>query len=66
MDSWNTERVPGYGLGYHDRDDLPFYYAMADSWTIGDQYFQSTLTETIPNRLVALSGSNGLSVNSSL
>jgi len=31
-------------------------------FTIGDQYFQSTLTQTNPNRLHLFSGSNGLSV----
>ncbi len=38
MDGWNTAREPGFGMAYFDRTDLPFYYAMADAWTIGDQY----------------------------
>jgi phospholipase C len=45
-------------MAYFDRSDLPFYYAMADSWSIGDQYFQSTQTATNPNRLFLFSGRN--------
>lgn len=61
-DAWNTARDPGYGMGHFNRSDLPYYYALADGFTIGDQYFQSTLTQTNPNRLHLFSGSNGLSV----
>ncbi len=38
-------------LGYHTREDLPFYYAFADAFTICDQHFCSSLTGTTPNRL---------------
>ncbi len=38
-------------LGYYNRDDLPFYYAFADAFTICDQNFCSSLTGTTPNRL---------------
>jgi len=37
-------------LGYYDRDDLPFYYALADAFTVCDQHFCSSLTGTTPNR----------------
>ena len=37
-------------LGYYDRNDLPFYYALADAFTICDQNFCSSLTGTTPNR----------------
>lgn len=38
-------------LGHHTREDIPFYYALADAFTICDQNFCSTLTGTTPNRL---------------
>ena len=63
VNRWNTARDPGYGMSYFNRTDLPYYYALADAFTIGDQYFQSTFTATNPNRLHQFSGSNGLSVN---
>ncbi|MBX6381037.1 MAG: phospholipase C, phosphocholine-specific [Thermoflavifilum aggregans] len=43
-------------LGYYTREDLPFYYAMADAFTICDQYFCSAMTSTWPNRLFLWSG----------
>jgi phospholipase C len=38
-------------LGYYGREDIPFYYALADAFTICDQNFCSSLTATEPNRL---------------
>ena len=43
-------------MGYYKRQDLPFYYALADAFTIGDNYHCSVLGPTHPNRLMALSG----------
>jgi len=43
-------------LGYYDRHDIPFYYAMADAFTICDHHFCSSLTGTTPNRLFFWSG----------
>ncbi|MEO8766294.1 MAG: phospholipase C, phosphocholine-specific, partial [Ginsengibacter sp.] len=37
-------------LGYYNRQDLPFNYAMADAFTICDQNFCSAMTSTTPNR----------------
>ncbi len=43
-------------LGYHTREDLPFYYALADAFTVCDQNFCSSLTGTTPNRLYFWTG----------
>jgi phospholipase C len=43
-------------LGYYTRADIPFYYALADAFTICDQYFCSSLTGTTPNRCYLWSG----------
>jgi phospholipase C len=40
-----------FTMGYYDREDIPFYYALADAFTICDQNFCSSLTATTPNRL---------------
>jgi len=37
-------------LGFHNRQDIPFYYALADAFTVCDQHFCSSLTGTSPNR----------------
>jgi hypothetical protein len=43
-------------MGYYERADLPFYYALADAFTICDNYHCSVMGPTHPNRLMALSG----------
>src|SRR5882757_9221231 len=43
-------------MGYYTREDIPFYYALADAFTVGDQHFCSSLTGTTPNRLFFWSG----------
>lgn len=43
-------------MGYHNRADLPFYHALADAFTVCDQNFCGSLTETTPNRLIMWSG----------
>ena len=43
-------------MGYFQRSDLPFYYALADAFTICDGYYSSVLGPTDPNRVMALSG----------
>ncbi len=39
-------------MGYYTRADLPFYYAVADAFTICDNYFCSVIGPTDPNRKV--------------
>ncbi|HTF31329.1 MAG TPA: alkaline phosphatase family protein, partial [Flavitalea sp.] len=36
-------------MGYYNRQDLPFNYALADAFTICDQHFCSAMTSTTPN-----------------
>jgi len=43
-------------MGYYSRQDLPFYYALADAFTICDQFFCSVIGPTDPNRLYSMSG----------
>jgi len=63
-DSWNGGRLDGWvsaheksdgksgplTMGYYTRDDLPFYYALADAFTICDGYHCSVMSSTNPNR----------------
>src|ERR1044072_4790937 len=43
-------------MGYYTREDIPFYYALADAFTVCDQAFCSSLTGTTPNRLYLWTG----------
>ena len=63
MDNWvPTHRaadgpVKGpFTMGYYTRDDLPFHYALADAFTVCDNYFCSVFGPTHPNRVMAISG----------
>ena len=62
INAWNTAREPSYGMSYFTRADLAYYYTLYDNFLVGDQYYQSTFTQTNPNRLHFFSGSNGLSI----
>lgn len=37
-------------MGYYNREDIPFYYSLADAFTVCDHNFCSVLTGTSPNR----------------
>lgn len=43
-------------MGFYTRQDIPFYYALADAFTVCDQNFCSSLTGTTPNRLYLWTG----------
>ncbi|MFP5079376.1 phosphocholine-specific phospholipase C [Pedobacter sp. JCM 36344] len=64
MDGWleskksgnpDYEKMP-LTMGYYDRNDIPFYYALADAFTVCDQNFCSVLTGTSANRVMYWSG----------
>jgi phospholipase C len=54
-DTKGYENMP-LTMGYYTREDIPFYYALADAFTVCDQHFCSSLTGTDPNRLYFWSG----------
>lgn len=64
FDTWLTAKRAGnqayfnmpLTLGYYDRNDIPFYYALADAFTVCDQHFSSSLTGTSANRSYFWSG----------
>jgi phospholipase C len=45
-------------MGYYDRSTLPFYYGLANEFSIADRYFASALTQTFPNRFYLLTGTS--------
>ncbi|WP_374583700.1 phosphocholine-specific phospholipase C [Pseudoduganella sp.] len=56
-DAWVRQKTP-QSMGYFDRGDLPFYYALADAFTICDDYHCSIFGATDPNRMYSLTGTN--------
>ncbi|MGA8616931.1 MAG: alkaline phosphatase family protein [Candidatus Sulfotelmatobacter sp.] len=69
--SWNNGAMDGFvtsrlaidsndavlSMGYYNRADVPYYYALADAFTICDNYFCSVIGPTDPNRLYTVAGS---------
>lgn len=53
--SWEYNTLP-LTMGHYNREDIPFYYALADAFTVCDQNFCSSLTGTTPNRLFFWTG----------
>ena len=61
-DAWIPAKSP-LTMGHFTRADLPFYYALADAFTICDAYHCSIFGPTTPNRNFLFSGTNGLGVS---
>ena len=56
MNGWQHAKGGPTTMGFLTRDDIPFYYALADAYTIGDAYHCSALAATGPNRTYLWSG----------
>ena len=66
--SWNNGAMDGFvtsrlainagdavlSMGYYTRADLPYYYGLADGFTLCDNYFCSVIGPTDPNRLYSM------------
>ena len=52
-------------MAHHDRQDIPFQFELAESFTVCDAYFCSVPTSTAPNRNYWVSGYTGFEANGS-
>jgi phospholipase C len=63
MNGFVTSRLPinandaVLSMGYYTRADLPYYYAVADAFTLCDNYCCSVIGPTDPNRLYTMAAS---------
>ena len=68
MDQWAIANTP-YSIGYVRKEEIPVQYMLADTFTIGDMYYESVMSSTDPNRVSWFSGTinppHGSSVNGS-
>jgi phospholipase C len=58
-DAWIATKT-ALTMGYFTRADIPFYYALADAFTICDAYHCSIFGPTNPNRMFLFTGTSGL------
>jgi len=56
MNGWYYAKGGPITLGFLNREDIPYHYALADAYTIGDAYHCSALSATGPNRTYLWSG----------
>ncbi|WP_243062027.1 phospholipase C [Humibacter sp. RRB41] len=63
MDSWMTTHLASDGdingsftMGYYTREDIPFHWALAESFTLLDAYHCSVMGPTDPNRIMWMTG----------
>jgi phospholipase C len=62
MDSWVQVHTKLEGergtttMGYYTGEDIPFYWALADHFTLLDGYHSSIMGPTHPNRIMQMSG----------
>jgi phospholipase C len=62
MDNWLPAHRAADGaagplvMGYYTRQDVPFHYALADAFTVCDNYHCSVLGPSQPNHVMAVSG----------
>ncbi len=63
MDNWvpahrlaDGDAAGPYTMGYYERADIPFHFALAESFTVCDAYHASLLGPTWPNRLYHWTG----------
>ncbi len=57
-DNWAIQKGP-MAMSYMTRDDLPYHYALADAFTVGDAYHCSIMGPTNPNRCYLWTGCIG-------
>jgi phospholipase C len=65
MDGWlqahtaaDSPTVGPYTMGYHTREDIPFHWALAEAFTVLDNYHCSVLGPSDPNRAIWQNGTN--------
>ncbi|MBP0456685.1 alkaline phosphatase family protein [Streptomyces montanisoli] len=62
MDNWLPAhraadgRNAPYVMGYYTRDDIPFQFALAEAFTVCDNYYCSIMGPTWPNRMYWMTG----------
>jgi phospholipase C len=53
-----TDKTGSRTMGYYDHSTLPFYYGLANEFSVADRYFASVPGPTFPNRFYLLTGTS--------
>jgi phospholipase C len=49
-------RIQPHAMSYYDRKDIPFYYSLANTFTLANRWFSSVPAQTYPNRRFLYAG----------
>jgi phospholipase C len=58
LDSGSETATDDDTIGFYTQADLPYYYAIAQTFAVDDRYFASTMAQTVPNRMYELAGTS--------
>ena len=58
-DGWVAAKQHPWTMAYMTREDIPYHYALADAFTVGDNYHCSIMGPTNPNRCYLWTGCIG-------
>ncbi|TKY86935.1 hypothetical protein EX895_004223 [Sporisorium graminicola] len=59
VNKWASKNTP-FSLAYYKRQDIPLHFAVAEGWTLADNYHESVISSTDPNRISWLAGTIGI------
>ncbi|MGH7815621.1 MAG: phospholipase C [Candidatus Binataceae bacterium] len=54
----NTQPTAHDTMGYYNQDDLPFYYTLAETFAMDDEYHCGIIGPTLPNRLYSMAATS--------
>ncbi len=54
----NREDRTHTAMGFYTQADLPYYYALAETFAISDHHFSSVIGPTLPNRLYSMAATS--------
>ncbi|MFC6882489.1 MULTISPECIES: phosphocholine-specific phospholipase C [Actinomadura] len=55
-DQWVNQKQDVFTMGYLERRDLAYHFALAEAFTVCDSYFCSVHADTAPNRIMLWTG----------
>ncbi len=65
--AWDNGKMDGFlaaegsqqTFGYYDQRDIPYYWSLAQQYTLFDNYFTSVMGPSLPNHLYLVAGQSG-------
>jgi phospholipase C len=56
MDGFLSSEGSNQTFGYYDQSDIPYYWSLAQNYTLFDNYFTSAMGPSLPNHLYLVAG----------